>query len=114
MAVSIELTRIEPGSYCGKVYLGGKSHANRDPFDASYILTPFMDGVLCHQMQGRLSDEINLCIGRNAFEMGWKTLYFTRPAGERATRHATYHHTLDGFDHYQVDLEAVFEGRSDV
>jgi len=110
VAVSIELTRIEPGSYCGKVYLDGKSHANRDPWDTIYILTPFMDGVLCHQVHGQLSDEINVSIGENAFDMGWKTLYFTRATGERVTRYATYSHTMDGLDHYRVDLEAIFGG----
>jgi len=108
MTINIHAERVPEGSYRVYIYTNGGSYEDRSPIDTVCLLSPYMDGVQVSFAKGELSDEINLAIARKAYGMGWEALYFQVPEGGKASRHAQYHHTDDGFDHYRADLAEIF------
>ncbi len=88
------------------------SYQDKSPIDVVTVIRPHpMEESACVVgfIKGRLTNEMNILIGKKCAELGFKKMIFSRPAGDKATRHATFTHSADGLDWYAVDL-TIFGG----
>lgn len=102
--MEIRITPIPEGSHEICIWTGG--HHFGDDIDTVAVLHHLGDGVaevaLAH---GHLNNEINIVIGMQAHQMGYRKLRFRVLSGHRATRWAYRIGSEDGCDLYEVELD---------
>lgn len=98
---------ITSGYFTG--YPEGKSEADRSAYDTVGVWTRCYyqpDTVLIGPLIGDLDDDFNILLALEFNRIGFKKIVFKVPHGARATRYADLFDQKDGFDFYEIDIEA--------
>jgi hypothetical protein len=98
---------ITAGYFTG--YPEGKSEAERSAYDTVGVWTKCYyqpDTVLIGPLIGDLDDNFNIMLALEFLRLGFKRIVFKVPHGGRVTHFANLFDQRDGFDFYEVDIEA--------
>jgi len=83
----------------------GESAEGRTRYTTSMLFTDLgLKECRIHLVQGHLNDHMNRQLFHWVKSQGYKRAQFEVPTGTPASRLATYEKTVDGLDHYTVDL----------
>jgi hypothetical protein len=101
---------ITSGYFTG--YAEGKSESNCDAYDTVGVWTRCYyqpDTVLIGPLIGDLDDDFNIVLAIEFKRLGFKRIVFKVAHGSPVTRYANLFDQKDGFDFYEVDIDAEYK-----
>ena len=96
-----------------RCYNGEGSYESKSPYLCTFTVYPdhynYNDTCIVTLLNGELTHELNILIGQKCKELGFKTLRFGLPRGQKGTRMSQPFHQIKDMDWYEVDLSTIPE-----